>query len=200
MPSGLTDGGGNTVEKVDFRNGITPTIEALLTDICRESSKVIGANSSEEDRIAEQMHDYRDLFDRQFDYSEYVRDIRIERIVRVLDFCYKIGFELDRHFNGQFYNQKDCEEIIAFFNNLFRLTIVELAEFENLFDTLLPQAKIPLVKGGSLQAVSAARDLSDKIILASGDSPEHIQAAIVLLLQAAVQPRETIRPAGSAGR
>jgi hypothetical protein len=178
------------VSRVDFEMGITPEIQTLLTEICQKSPKVSGLTKSDEDIVAERMHDYRSLFDRQFDYSEYVTDPRISQIVRVLDFCYKVGFELDEHFNSQFYNKKTCEEIIAFFRNLFRLAVVELADYENLFGTMLPKCKIALVRGGNPQAVTAARDLSDKIILSSEDSPEHVQAAIVLLLQAVVEPKD----------
>lgn len=180
------------VSRIDFGTGITPQVETLLTEICRKSSKVAGLDNSKQDEVTEQMHDYRGLFDRQFDYSEYVHDPRIAQIVRVLDFCYKVGFELNEHFNSNFYNQKNCEEIIAFFRNLFRLAVVELADYENLFGTLLPQGKIALVRGGNPKAVTAARDLADKIVLSSDDSPEHIQAAIVLLLQAVVEPHEPV--------
>ncbi len=171
------------IEEIDLHQGITSQVETLLRDICRRSRREAGLTSQDQNIDEARMNDYRAFFDDKFDFTSYVHDPRVIGVMRVLNFCYKVCFELEKFFPRDFYLKKTQEEVIQTFRQLFRMTLVELAENQQLLPYLLP-AKIPLIKGGNPHLVEASKDLAGKIEQQASHSPQHVQAAIVLLLRA----------------
>jgi len=168
--------------EIGLEEGVSPIVEVLLREVCLCSEKVIGLASEDEQLVAVHMRNYRRKFDNKFSDADYRNDGRVRNMLRILDFCYKVGFQFEAYFDDKFFWQRNSEELIGDFRNLVRLTLIGLAEEHNLIP-YLKKAKIPLIKGGKEVITGAARDLADKITAHTLSSTVHLKAAMVLLLQ-----------------
>jgi hypothetical protein len=104
-------------------------------------------------------------------------------MMRILDFCYKVGFDMNNFFDQKFYHRRDANQVLGDFKKLMRMTLIELGERNDLIPYLM-SAKIPLIKGGSNLLQDAALNLADQIEQHCQESGLHLKAAMVLLTQA----------------
>lgn len=174
-----SDVGVDSIAYIDLNNEITPAVEALLRKTlshCEDSK----AGIADEKTLRVYLGQYRQRFDSIFDNTEYVHDLRVAKMVRVFDYCYRVGFDCQDFFDVKLNREISPEEAISTFRNFFRMATIMVTEQIDRPE-IIKQLKISGVKNPRDSMFAAAQDLASSIRNATKERLDEIYAALVML-------------------
>lgn len=171
--------GADSISYVDLGGDINPSVEALLR---RTLANCDGSQAGiyDERTLRAFLEQYRGKFDAIFDGTDYVHDQRVAKMIRIFDYCYRIGFDCKDFFNSKLNSEIAPEEAISTFRNFFRIATIIITE-EIGRPEIVREMKISGVKNPNDRMLGAGGHLATTIRYAARERLDEIYAALVML-------------------